>query len=309
MESDKVNNKSQGGCPIAYGRTSDSKAGGGSSGGCPVRRNAKKQTEGTDDTSKPSPPFAMPPSLEESARHEQTPRPDQRIPLSTQRVVSSIPRADDKADEIPQHQPSSNHKWVYPSEQQFYNAMRRKGWHGIDESTIPLVVRIHNDVNEKGWREVQRWESTLHGCNDPRLVRFLGRPNDISPKAWFNTNIMFREAPFDRHDWFVDRGDGQEPRRYVIDFYEQASKSSPDGGLLGKMKQMMGQSNASPPPESPATIPKMYIDVRPALDSPEAAVDRFHMFMRETLPGIFWALDKRHAKLEDQSKPSASAQS
>ena len=45
----------------------------------------------------------------------QTPAPDQPFPLSTVREESSIPRAD------------SEKKWVYPSEQMFWNAMLKKG--------------------------------------------------------------------------------------------------------------------------------------------------------------------------------------
>jgi len=37
--------------------------------------------------------------------------------------------------------------------------------------------------------------------------------------------------------------------------------------------------------------PSMYIDVRPALDNPSAAVDRLTMFAREALPGLASAWD------------------
>ena len=47
----------------------------------------------------------------------QLPAPGQNIDLSTEREVSTIPRASETED-----------KWVYPSEQMFYNAMIRKGW-------------------------------------------------------------------------------------------------------------------------------------------------------------------------------------
>ena len=45
----------------------------------------------------------------------QEPVPGQPFPLSTDRVVSSIPKAE-----------SNGEKWVYPSEQMFFNAMVRK---------------------------------------------------------------------------------------------------------------------------------------------------------------------------------------
>jgi cytochrome c heme-lyase len=35
-------------------------------------------------------------------------------------------------------------------------------------------------------------------------VRFLGRPQDYSPKARL-LNLLGYKLPFDRHDWVVDR--------------------------------------------------------------------------------------------------------
>jgi len=53
--------------------------------------------------------------------------------------------------------------------------------------------------------QVQRWES-LHArqCGAPRLKRFMGRPNEYSPKARL-LNLLGYKLPFDRHDWVVDR--------------------------------------------------------------------------------------------------------
>ena len=44
--------------------------------------------------------------------------------LSTQRQTSSIPVADDAS--LPLHQQERTENWIYPSEQQFYDAMQRK---------------------------------------------------------------------------------------------------------------------------------------------------------------------------------------
>lgn len=46
----------------------------------------------------------------------QEPSPGQPFSLSTQRETSTIPKA------------GSEGNWVYPSEQQFWNAMIKKGW-------------------------------------------------------------------------------------------------------------------------------------------------------------------------------------
>ncbi|KDD72196.1 cytochrome c/c1 heme lyase [Helicosporidium sp. ATCC 50920] len=129
--------------------------------------------------------------------------------------------------------------------------MRRKGW-TPNEDDMTAVVAIHNAVNERAWREILHWEkahsdeSAAYG--GPQLVRFQGRPNDYSPKARL-LNALGYALPFDRHDWVVERGPDRV--RYVIDFY-----------------------NAAPSPDMPVAV---HLDVRPALDSPSAFVDRLRM--------------------------------
>ncbi|KAL7442931.1 hypothetical protein ACHAXM_008621 [Skeletonema potamos] len=238
----------------------------------------------------------VPASIEEAANHSQLPAPGQQIPLSQQRVISTIPRggksdqrSDDSADRnndddrpaVPVHQPAHSSQWVYPSEQQFYNAMRKKGYNPPIES-IPSVLRIHNAVNERSWQQVRKWEKELHNNDEPKLVKFVGRPKDLSPKAFFNSRVLMTQEPFDRHDWYVEDTHGGEPRRYVIDFYEGKEKT---GDLKGNMTEQQKQSLPIMKP------PSMYIDVRPALDTPGAALDRMVMAAREALPGLTAAFD------------------
>jgi cytochrome c heme-lyase len=205
----------------------------------------------------------VPVSTEESLQHRQAPHPDQTIPLPTHRVVSSIPRGARPLEGDTEEKAVQPH-WVYPSEQQFYNALRRKGY-TADAESMSTVVQIHNAVNERTWKHICQWETELHAVEKPRLVRFMGRPNDRSPRAWCNVILFGKQPPFDRHDWYIDRGDGVE-RRYVIDFYE------------GKK-----QTNS----HVAAALPSMYLDVRPAVDNPRAALDRIRMAVRQMLPGIF----------------------
>mmetsp|Transcript_8781 Transcript_8781/g.22297 ORF Transcript_8781/g.22297 Transcript_8781/m.22297 type:complete len:255 (-) Transcript_8781:43-807(-) len=171
--------------------------------------------------------------------------------LGTERVVSSIPRG--STEDAPKHQENAAaDKWVYPSEQMFFNAMKRKGW-DPNAQDMTTVVKIHNAVNERAWHMILQWEASLPGsCNEqPRLKRFTGRPQEYSPKARL-LNILGYKLPFDRHDWVIERCGAQ--KRYVIDFY-----------------------NAPPSPESPVA---MHLDVRPALDSPSAALHRLYMQWR-----------------------------
>lgn len=72
------------------------------------------------------------------------PQPGQSIELPTERSESSIPR--DGAE-----------RWEYPSPQQFYNALVRKGWETPEEH-VEVMVEIHNFLNEQAWQEVLKWE-------------------------------------------------------------------------------------------------------------------------------------------------------
>ncbi|KDN40088.1 hypothetical protein K437DRAFT_258768 [Tilletiaria anomala UBC 951] len=47
--------------------------------------------------------------------------------------------------------------WEYPSPQQFYNALVRKGWETPEEH-VDMMVLIHNFLNERAWQEVIEWE-------------------------------------------------------------------------------------------------------------------------------------------------------
>jgi cytochrome c heme-lyase len=127
----------------------------------------------------------------------------------------------------------------------FYNALVRKGWE-TPEKEIPVIVDIHNFINEECWNQIKYWESKYHcDCKDIYLLKFQGRPKDLSPKAAYYHYIRGADKPFDRHDWTVDRC-GQQVR-YVIDYY-----GAPDEG------------------ENPV----FSCEVRPALDSPSAVFDR-----------------------------------
>lgn len=204
------------------------------------------------------------------------PATNQTTKLPYDRETSSIPKGDGTG------------VWEYPSPQQMYNAMLRKGYTDTDVTAVESMVAVHNFLNEgawgeilewerrfsrgmvQGWRECQKGESgTVHTANEPadwierdvpapQLVRFMGRPGEMTPKArmlqaagWAFPNRFGREPPFDRHDWIVKRtmpaGETTEVR-YVIDYY-------------------------SGPPE-PDGMPVFYLDVRPAVDSPAQAAAR-----------------------------------
>lgn len=122
--------------------------------------------------------------------------------LSTTRTVSSIPRTVTEESD----QTGEERHWVYPSPRMFYTALQRKGM-PAPASTIPTVVAIHNFLNERVWHEiVAKWEA-LHQSEcvmGPKLKRFAGRPERLSPKARI-VGLLGGARPFDRHDWIIDR--------------------------------------------------------------------------------------------------------
>lgn len=131
----------------------------------------------------------------------------QKRALSLDRTYSSIPRSSDgsvapaasaapaacpvahgdmkgKAKAADQDAASANN-WVYPSPQQFYNALMRKGKETPEES-VDSMVEIHNFLNEKAWDEIRRWEDRRSPNERIELARFEGRPDQLSPKARYH---------------------------------------------------------------------------------------------------------------------------
>ncbi|KAM5532392.1 hypothetical protein V8D89_013425 [Ganoderma adspersum] len=222
-------------CPISHDKPAASSSSSSSSSGpaqCPISHEKSQSTQCPIQHDAPS--TAVNP-LNQMPALSQQPAEQQLAALPTKRETSSIPR-----DE-------GGTKWEYPSPQQFYNALVRKGWETPEEH-VETMVHIHNWLNEQAWEEILRWERKENPHEiEPQLARFKGRPGELSPKArfwlfagWLLPSRFNTEPPFDRHDWIVRRQGGEEVR-YVIDYY-------------------------SAPPE-PDGSPVFSLDVRPALDS------------------------------------------
>lgn len=82
-------------------------------------------------------------------------------------------------------------------------------------------------------------------CGGPRLLSFSGSADNLTPRARFNTLLGYT-APFDRHDWVIDRcGTRIE---YVIDFYT-------------------GRSGTGDNAHERAKPISFYLDVRPKLNT------------------------------------------
>ncbi|KAH8685543.1 cytochrome c/c1 heme-lyase [Tricladium varicosporioides] len=157
--------------------------------------------------------------------------------LGQDREVSTIPRAspvnqDEGVKPANSEQESGVSKsgnWIYPSEKMFFEAMKRKGY-SSEAADMKTIVPIHNAVNERAWKEIKEWErpwGSEQKCGGPKLYSFLGLSTTMSPKARFNTFLGYT-APFDRHDWVVDRCGTKVD--YIIDFY--AGRNEGNGGKL-----------------------------------------------------------------------------
>jgi cytochrome c heme-lyase len=238
---------SSGGCPV---KADTRKVPPPQEGGCPVKHDHKNSqfteynvySQPIDKTNQ------MPNGVK-----TQLPSSTQRSELSTNRVSSTIPKGATESD-----------TWTFPSPQQFYNALVRKGKLDNDtsEEDMESVVALHNNMNEKTWAKVVEWEQQIYDQDaQPKLLKFLGRPHDLSPKAGLKHYLLGHPLPYDRHDWTVLRGDGNTVR-YVIDYYydETRAQESADSG-----KPELHNRNATP---------SLLVDVRPALDGPSEFVAR-----------------------------------
>ena len=164
-----------------------------SDGSCPVSSPNKplpSAASKSSTTSKMNPLNYMPSSISQSRAENQT------VELPIEREKSSIPRGDAESN------------WEYPSPQQMYNAMLRKGYDDTPQDAVESMVAVHNFLNEGAWAEIVGWEQRFsrglgygwQACsrgeegfsvsvsNDeevlpPKLLRFQGRPGDITPKA------------------------------------------------------------------------------------------------------------------------------
>lgn len=193
----------QPGCPMHAATSSQpsyppqSSASPPSDGSCPIQA-PNTSVESSDSTpsstlSKLNPLNYMPSNLSQNRAEHQT------VHLPVERTVSSIPKG------------NASGNWEYPSPQQMYNAMLRKGYDETPEDAVESMVAVHNFLNEGAWAEIVEWERRFakgfsrgwQECkrgeegskagvgvdsNDdnvipPRLMKFMGRPDSRTPKA------------------------------------------------------------------------------------------------------------------------------
>jgi len=191
----------------------------------------------------------------------QFPHKNQQVPLNTCRVKSTIPKGGGSESET----------WTYPSEQMFFNALKRKGkGSDAEEGDMVNIIAIHNNMNERTWNKLLEYEKTFHcdECATPKLLKFLGRPDDLSMKARFKT-LMGSPMPFDRHDWTIDRCGTHV--RYIIDYYHDEEE----------------EGDVKPHLRSRTDVKSITVDVRPApFDSFTSFVDVCRMPLSRALGSV-----------------------
>jgi len=261
--------------------------------------NNQQQPQQYDVYSRPlpmDPTNNMPiPNAQTTARNN-LPNPDQQIRLTTERVKSTIPKGGTEETYWVYPSPQMFYNALARKgklsmdEEDGDNTNNNNG--GSDGSTnssnkpagieedMESVVAIHNCMNEGTWSRILQWEKVLNptannnsnssnggggeeGGIMPKLLKFCGRPTDLSPKAYFKHYFLSHPLPFDRHDWTVTRTnptDGSETEvRYVIDYYHDEVMASEEAGSgLPNMNDGIGEHGR---------IKSLLVDVRPAADS------------------------------------------
>lgn len=216
----------------------------------------------------------MPFDLSNSRAENQT----QALPLS--REASTIPKADGSL-------------WEYPSPQQMYNAMLRKGYEDTPVDAVESMVSVHNFLNEGAWAEIMGWER--------RFSRGLGAGYSICKRGEEHANeALGTTDPLDTQTWT----DKEVPPPRLLRFTGRPTEPTPKSQLLQFLSWAWPAKYGTPPPfdrhdwfverhgpqgtaeevryvidyyegePEPTGEPVFYLDVRPAIDGPKGAAER-----------------------------------
>lgn len=247
---------------------------------CPYKPSDSSSSSSTASTlSKLNPLNYMPRTL------DNTRAANQKVNLELEREPSTIPRGD-----------GTGTNWEYPSPQQMYNAMLKKGYTDTPAEDVPAMVAVHNFLNEGAWGEILGWEARFSGglqrgweiCRrgeenalttavmmarrerlegrtggateqpQPSLIRFMGRPDEPTPKARM-LQVM---------GWMWPTRYATEPPFDRHDWYVR--RHGPDG----ESKDVRYVIDYYSGPPEPTGEPVFFLDVRPAVDGPTAACER-----------------------------------
>ncbi|KEF59808.1 cytochrome c heme-lyase [Exophiala aquamarina CBS 119918] len=216
----------------------------------------------------------------------------QTISLPLEREASSIPRGD------------SDSNWEYPSPQQMYNAMLRKGYTDTPADAVESMVAVHNFLNEGAWAEIEEWERIFgpglaHGwalCSKGEEGIALERAkreflaarrealnlptpsNPEDPSAATKPKLLrFQGRPqeptpkariLSALGYVMPEKFGGEPPFDRHDWY--VARRRPDGSVR-EVRYVIDYYSGG---VQSTGEPVFYLDIRPALDTPTAAAER-----------------------------------
>ncbi|KAF1959668.1 hypothetical protein CC80DRAFT_439631 [Byssothecium circinans] len=273
-------------CPMHNKTTSPPSSASTPQGACPYVPPNTPAASSTTSTPAPPPPKTgllsrlnplnnMPFDLSNTRSENQS----QSLPLS--REASTIPKGDGSL-------------WEYPSPQQMYNAMLRKGYQDTPTDAVESMVAVHNFLNEGAWAEIMGWER--------RFSRGLGEGYKICSRGEENANeaLGTAENPFDTTSW----PSTAVPPPKLLRFTGRPTEPTPKSQMLQFLSWAWPEKYGTPPPfdrhdwfverhtgnggaeevryvidyyegEPEASgEPVFYLDVRPAIDGPRGAAER-----------------------------------
>lgn len=222
----------------------------------------------------------------------------QSVSLPLEREISTIPRGDSDAN------------WEYPSPQQMYNAMLRKGHTDTPAEDVESMVAVHNFLNEGAWNEIVEWENIFgNGLGEGWNKCARGEQGLSMERA--KREYMEELAALRRQDAGLPPAPVKNEGPKLLRFQGRPGEPTPKARVLQALAKAFPERFGQEPPfdrhdwyvarkQSDGSVkevryvidyyggglqatgePVFYLDIRPALDTPTAAAERAIRWSRD----------------------------